>query len=113
MIEEAQFFTGLYDFVMNAVENDSKDVIVVGLDGDSDRVPFGEIFDLFPMADEVVRLTALCKRCGDGSAALFTALLGGCKDTQICVGGADLYEAMCRRHYLENVESQRPKESEF
>ena len=30
IIEEAQFFEGLYDFVLNACEKDSKNVIVVG-----------------------------------------------------------------------------------
>lgn len=102
IIEEAQFFKDLYEFVVHAVEVDGKDVIVVGLDGDSDRRPFGDILRLVPLADEVVKLTALCKRCGDGTAALFSALVVGEKTEQICVGGADRYEPLCRRHYLEN-----------
>ena len=102
VIEEAQFFSGLYEFVVQAVETDGKDVIVVGLDGDSDRKPFGEILDLIPLADEVVRLSALCKLCGDGTPALFTALVNGSKSEQICVGGADMYQPLCRQHYLKN-----------
>ena len=108
VIEEAQFFSGLRGFVMNAIENNGKNVIVAGLNGDSDRAPFGEILDLIPMADEIYHLMALCKRCDDGCAALFTALVNGCKDgEQICVGGADKYEAMCRRHYLENLKTKK------
>jgi thymidine kinase len=104
VIEESQFFPDLYDFVVMAVEQDKKSVVVVGLDGDSDRRPFGDILRLVPLADEIVKLTALCKRCGDGTAALFSALLpsGGEKSAQICVGGAERYEPMCRRHYLDN-----------
>ncbi len=102
VIEEAQFFPDLYDFVVKAVEEDGKDVLVVGLDGDSDRKPFGDMLRLVPLADEVQHLTALCKRCGDGTPALFSALVKGQKTEQICVGGEDRYEAMCRRHYLEN-----------
>ena len=104
VIEEAQFFPDLYEFVIKAVEVDGKDVVVVGLDGDSERKPFGQILDLLPIADEVIRLNALCKRCGDGTAALFTALVGGVKGGQVCVGGADRYEPMCRKHYLGNMQ---------
>ena len=105
IIEEAQFFSDLYDFVMEAVETDGKDVVVVGLDGDSSRKPFGQILNLVPLADEVIRLTSLCKRCGDGTAALFSCLVNGSsaiKKEQVFVGGPDMYEAMCRRHCLEN-----------
>jgi len=104
IIEEAQFFAGLYDVVLRAVETDKKDVIVVGLDGDSDRKPFGDILRLVPLADTVTRLTALCKRCGDGTVALFSSLVLGKegKSEQIYVGGADKYLPMCRKHYLEN-----------
>ena len=102
VIEEAQFFAGLYEFVIKAVESDGKDVIVVGLDGDSERKPFGQILELIPIADEVIRLSALCKECGDGTPALFTALVNGVKSEQICVGGSDMYEPMCRQHYLVN-----------
>ena len=103
VVEEGQFFPDLYDFVMNSVEKYGKDVIVVGLDGDSDRKPFGQMLELVPMADEILRLTSLCKRCGDGSPALFSALVrGATKTAQIFVGANDMYEAMCRKHYLEN-----------
>lgn len=100
IIEEAQFFYGLYDMVKLLVETYKRDVIVVGLDGDSDRKPFGEILDLIPLADTVTKLSALCKRCGDGTAAIFTSCKST-KSTQVCVGDADTYEALCRRHYLE------------
>jgi thymidine kinase len=102
IIEEAQFFPDLFDFVIRAVEDDGKDVIVVGLDGDSDRKPFGKILDLIPYCDKITKLTALCKRCGDGTSAIFSALVRGHKESQVCVGGADMYEPMCRKHFIEN-----------
>ncbi len=105
VIEEAQFFPDLYKFVVEAVDKHGKDVVVVGLDGDSDRKPFGQILDLVPLADEVMRLTSLCKRCGDGTAAIFTALVSGVKGEQVCVGGAEKYEPMCRLHYLINKQN--------
>ena len=105
VIEEAQFFNGLYDIVKLVVEAYAKNVVVVGLDGDSDRKPFGEILQLIPLADTVTKLSALCKRCNDGTEGHFTALVAdkGEKTQQIYVGGADKYLPMCRRHYLENA----------
>lgn len=102
VVEEGQFFQGLFEFVKTAVEEDKKDVIVVGLDGDSDRKPFGQLLELVPLCDKITKLTALCKRCGDGTPALFSALVRGHKESQVCVGGADMYEPMCRKHFLEN-----------
>lgn len=100
IIEEAQFFQGLYEMVKNLVEVYKRDVIVVGLDGDSDRKPFGEILQLIPLADTITKLTALCKRCSDGTPALFTYSTAK-KSTQVCVGDAETYEALCRKHYLQ------------
>ena len=103
VVEEAQFFPDLYEFVQMAVETYGKNVVVIGLDGDSDRKPFGQVLELVPMADTVTKLSALCKRCGNGTAATFTALVkGSVKSDQVCVGGSEMYEAMCRTHYLQN-----------
>jgi len=49
LIEEAQFFSDLKAFVLKAVEEDGKHVICVGLDGDSERRPFGQLNDLLPL----------------------------------------------------------------
>ena len=66
MVEEAQFFAGLYDFCKKACDIDDKTVIVSGLDGDSNREKFGEILDLIPICDSVKKLHALCTQCNDG-----------------------------------------------
>lgn len=99
VIEEAQFFKELYDPVKRMVEVDKKSVIVVGLDGDSERKPFGQILDLIPITDTITKLTALCKRCPRETPGLFSALMGE-KNEQICVGGVGKYEALCREHYI-------------
>ena len=99
IIEEAQFFNDLYDFVLDLVEKQGKDVIVVGLDGDADRKPFGQILELVPLCDKISKLKAFCKLCADGTNALFTFCKKK-KDEQVCVGGEDLYMPLCRRHYL-------------
>lgn len=100
IIEEAQFFPDLKDFVLNFVEAFGKHVICVGLDGDSQRNPFGQLLDLVPYCDSVTKFKALCKRCGDGTDALFTYRAPTAPKTQINVGGAEQYEALCRKHYI-------------
>lgn len=102
VIEEAQFFNDLYQFVYQAVDVCGKDVLVVGLDGDSERRPFGRIAEIIPLCDKITKLTAMCKRCGNGTPAIFTHRHRTDDDTSIIkVGEADTYEALCRRHYKE------------
>jgi thymidine kinase len=98
IIEEAQFFTDLKEFVLHAVEIEGKHVVCVGLDGDSDRRPFGQILDLIPYCDFLTKLTAICTRCKD--RALFTFRQCGEITDQVFVAGPDKYEALCRKHYL-------------
>ena len=101
VVDEAQFFCSntLVPFVRAAVDQYRKHVVVVGLDGDVNRNPFGDVLALIPMADAVEKLTALCRRCGDGTPALFTRAIGS-HEQQVVVGGADKYEPVCRKHYL-------------
>lgn len=98
-IEEAQFFTGLKDFCLNAVDKDFKNVTVIGLDGDSNREPFGEILNLIPIADDYIKLKGLCKKCKDGTEAIFTKRTA-LNNEQVLVGSNDSFEAVCRFHYL-------------
>ena len=103
IIEEGQFFTDLYEFVLKAVERDEKHVIVAGLDGDRFRKPFGQLLQLIPIADRITKLTSLCKLCatsGLAVPALFS--YGATKATEIVhVGGEECYMPLCRKHYLE------------
>lgn len=99
VIDEAQFFCGcLVQFVQAAVESHGKHVVVVGLDSDADRRPFGDVLALAALADSIEKKTALCRRCGDGTPAIFTRALS-VKEGQVAVGGAEMYEPVCRRHF--------------
>ena len=94
-IDEAQFFTGLKDFV-ERMRPLVKRIIIVGLDGDFLQKPFGEILQIIPIADEIVKLYALCMVCKDGTLAPFTKRF--CEDTttQELVGDASIYKAVCK-----------------
>lgn len=96
VVEEAQFFTGLPTFCEYLILL-GKNVVLVGLDGDAHRKPFREILDCIPWANKVTKLTALCSVCNDGTEAPYTRYKPNSNhsDTQIDVGGADKYEAVC------------------
>lgn len=100
ILEEAQFFEDLVPFVLKAVEEDNKHVICVGLDGDSERRPFGDILKLIPYCDTLEKITSLCSECQDGTPALFSHRLVR-STAQIEVGGEYMYMPLCRKHYLE------------
>jgi thymidine kinase len=97
-IEEAQFFTDLYDVVYQMVEKDKKYVVVCGLDGDYERKPFQQVIDLIPLSDIVERKNAFCIKCKDGTLASFSKRLHHSTLRNI-VGGIDKYVPVCRYHY--------------
>jgi thymidine kinase len=101
VLEESQFFPDLLEFVLAAVEKDGKHVLCVGLDGDSNRKPFGQILQLIPYCDSVEKITSLCADCGDGTPALFSFRKSAVQQQQqIAVGAAQQYKPLCRKHYL-------------
>ena len=100
IVDEAQFFRGLVPFVKHVVEKLGKQLYLVGLDGDSNREPFGELLECVPLADRIHKLTAFCKVCADGTPALFTKRLNGATDKQVIVGGKEMYAPVCRKCYL-------------
>ncbi len=100
-IDEGQFFPDLYEFVKLSVETFHKNVIVIGLDGDSDRNNFGQIYQLLPICDNIIKLKALCSLCKDGSLGIFSKKIINSSQT-IEVGSVDKYIAVCRRCYLVN-----------
>ena len=114
IIEEAQFFPDIFEFVMKAVDGCGRQVICVGLDGDAKRKPFGRLLDLIPYADDIKKYSALCTRCMDGTKAIFTSAKVE-SETQISVGGVEQYEPLCRTHYLiqNNFKTFAPAEKKF
>ncbi len=106
IIEELQFFGGAYDYIVDWCDNKNKHVIACGLDGDFRRAPFGDVLRLIPHAEKVVKLSALCKRCKDGTPANFTMRVTK-DESQTVVGSNDVYEAVCRKHFLENEKEKK------
>ena len=98
IVDEAQFFEDLYDFVTVAVDINNKHVIIVGLNGDFNRKNFGEIYKLYPLADKIDLLTAMCSICKDGTKAIFSKKITE-DNNVIDVGTNDKYIPVCRKCY--------------
>ena len=103
-IDEAQFFD---DGIVNAVQRlaDEYDirVIIAGLDTDFRGEPFGTMPHLLSIAEEVIKLQAICVVCGE-SASRTQRLVNGrpaaFDDPIIMVGAQESYEARCRQHHV-------------
>lgn len=100
VIEEAQFFKDLFNFVVKSSDENNKIVVVAGLDGNYKREPFGDILNLIPYAESVIKLHALCMKCGDGTKASFTKRINT-DNEEILIGSTEEYVPVCRKHYLE------------
>ena len=96
-IDEAQFYSNLAESVLKMVERDHKHVVLAGLICKADRSPFGELTQLIPFADSVNMLSAFCSRCSTHRPGIFTRKK---MDTEQTIGGAELYETLCRHHYI-------------
>ena len=98
IINEGQFFSDLLDSCILWCETYGKDIIISGLDGDFKRKPFGQMLELIPYADSVIKLKAFCVICKDGTNAHFTKRLSD-ESMQVVIGTTN-YIAVCRKHYL-------------
>lgn len=91
-VDEGQFFPDVVEFC-EKLANEGKIVVVSALDGTFQRKPFGSVLQLIPMAEEVHKLTAVCKGCFRDAA--FTRRIGS--ETQVeVIGGAEMYVPVCR-----------------
>ncbi|CAL1601914.1 unnamed protein product [Knipowitschia caucasica] len=94
-IDEGQFFSDTVQFA-EEMANLGKIIIVAALDGTFQRKAFGNILSLVPLAESVVKLHAVCMQCFKEAA--YTKRIGAEKEVEV-IGGADKYQAVCRKCY--------------
>jgi len=114
LIDEAQFFTDLYDTVLNIMKSRQliKEGLIIwifGLDGDFQQKPFqnnSRLLELIPYANSITKLLARCYICN--LVAPFSKRLVS-SSSQILVGGTDLYQPSCFNHlFLDHDPSSDP-----
>eukprot|EP00730_Choanoeca_flexa_P003935 TRINITY_DN11541_c1_g2_i5.p1 TRINITY_DN11541_c1_g2~~TRINITY_DN11541_c1_g2_i5.p1 ORF type:complete len:331 (+),score=32.21 TRINITY_DN11541_c1_g2_i5:80-1072(+) len=95
-IDEGQFFPDLVEF-SEEMANEGKLIIIAALDGTFQRKPFSSVMELIPLAESVVKLSAVCMICNRDAA--FSKRLGNETEVEL-IGGADKYIAVCRKCYF-------------
>jgi len=99
-VDEAQFLDRGIIRVANSLADGGVRVVVAGTDMDFRGEPFGPIPDLLAVAERIDKLHAICVVCGE-LASRNQRLVGGlpapAESPTIQVGGAERYEARCRR----------------
>lgn len=103
-VDEAQFFDESLVSLSLELVHLGKRVIVAGLDTTFAGEPFKPIPDLMAIADEVVKLSAVCMRCG--APAVHTQRLGSSQEL-VVVGASGMYEARCRAHFEPFTDSEQ------
>ncbi|MDI3329582.1 MAG: thymidine kinase [Micrococcus sp.] len=103
-IDEAQFFGNDLVPVVTRLAGEGLTVVVSGLCVTFDGLPFEPLPALMAVAEEVVKLTAVCSVCGRDAAFHVRVVPSGTPSTASGaaraehVGGAETYQARCRAH---------------
>ncbi|RSN74342.1 thymidine kinase [Candidatus Methanodesulfokora washburnensis] len=102
-VDEVQFFDQGIVGVVKDLAKSGKTVLLAGLDKDFRGDPFGPMPYLLAIADDVVKLTAVCTVCG-GPATMSQRLIDGKPAPKtsptILVAGKESYEPRCRAHHI-------------
>ncbi len=102
LIEEAQFFDDSIVDVAVELADRGVEVVLAGLDQDFRRRPFGPVAALLAVADDVVKLRAICMKCGAPASHTYRAVDGRPareNDPIVLIGATESYEARCRNCY--------------
>ena len=102
-IDEAQFFDESLIEAVKHIAYNGKRIIIAGLDMDFRGEPFGPMPQIMAIADEIIKLHAICSVCG-GDATMTQRLINGkpasWHDPIILIGAEEKYEARCRGHHV-------------
>nr|XP_027210255.1 thymidine kinase, cytosolic-like [Penaeus vannamei] len=117
-IDEGQFFPDTVEFA-EEMANRGKIVIVAALDGTYQRLGFGDILRLVPLAESIVKLTAVCMICYEEALITHAYLHRNCRkcdriyftvDASFVevIGGSEKYIATCRQCFFISTPQKRP-----
>ena len=99
-IDEAQFFDDALPEVCNTLASRGIRVIIAGLDMDYKCQPFGPMPKLLAIADDVVKVHAICMRCG---SLAYVSHRKVDVDGQVMLGEKMEYEPLCRECYRKEM----------
>ena len=106
-IDEGQFLGPELVKVCERLARRGKRVIVAGLDQDYRGRPFEPMPQLLAVAEYITKTLAICMVCGNPANRSFRKKR---RTGRVLVGGADLYEARCRRCFELGRRASAPDE---
>ena len=106
-IDEGQFLGPDLVRVCERLARRGKRVIVAGLDQDYAGRPFEPMPQLLAIAEYITKALAICVVCGNPANRTYRKKK---RAGRVVVGGADLYEARCRRCYELGRRVEAPEE---
>jgi len=101
-IDEAQFFDNELINVANELAERGIRVIIAGLDTDYTAKPWEPMPQLLAIAEYITKTHAICMRCGQ--PANYTQRTFESEE-RVAVGGAGMYEARCRAHFVPHADA--------
>jgi thymidine kinase len=107
-IDEGQFLGPELVKVCEKLARRGKRVIVAGLDQDYAGRPFEPMPQLLAIAEYITKTLAICVVCGNPANRTYRKVR---RTGRVVVGGADVYEARCRRCYELGRRVQAPEEA--
>jgi len=108
LINEGQFFPDIEETVKELVEVSNKRVYICGLDGDFERKPIGNLLQLVPFSDHIIKLKSLCSLCRDGTPGVFSFRTTNEKN-QVVIGSSN-YIPLCRECYQKEAKKKEGDE---
>jgi len=101
-IDEGQFFDNELVAVANELARRGVRVIIAGLDQDYTGRPWEPMPQLLAIAEYITKTHAICMKCGQPanySQRTFES------EERVAVGGAGMYEARCRAHFVPHADA--------
>lgn len=108
LINEGQFFPDIEETVKELVEVSNKRVYICGIDGDFERKPIGNLLQLIPFSDHIIKLKSLCSLCRDGTPGVFSFRITNEK-SQVVIGSSN-YIPLCRECYQKEARKKEEEE---
>jgi len=101
-IDEGQFHKHLKEFVIRAAKT-NKVIYISALHATSESEMFEEIVKVLPYCEEIIKLNAICTKCGS-EYGNYTFFKSGKKTEKVVVGGIGSYTALCDNCYFQEME---------
>ena len=95
-IDEAFMLEGIGDVLVRLFQR-GHTILVSSLQLSSDFTPYEELQIMMPYATKIEVCPAVCSTCG--ADAHYTKKVGGRSDHAIEVGGAEMYQPRCFKHF--------------